>query len=176
MADVLLVIDMVKGFFDPKCPLYCGDRARDIIPAVRKLVEFEVKKGSEVFFVCDAHEEHDLEFEIFPPHCITGTEESLVIDELSGLDGARIDKKRFSAFFGTNLEERIKPLCPEKIIVSGVCTSICVLHTVVSARNLDYKVEIPVDSVADFDTDNHNWALKHMENILGAKVVGVPVV
>ena len=176
MSNVLLVVDMVKGFFDPKCPLYCGDAARDIIPVVRKLVESESKRGSEVFFVCDTHEEKDLEFEVFPPHCIRGTEESLLIDELAGLEGTRIDKMRFSAFFGTDLEQRLKLLSPEKIIVSGVCTNICVLHTVADARNRDYKVEIPIDSVADFDIDNHNWALRHMEDILGAKVIGVPVV
>ena len=61
-------------------------------------------------------------------------------------------------------------LAPEKLIVCGVCTVICVMHTVADARNRDYAVEVPKDCVASFDPEAHEFALKHMEKILGAKV------
>jgi nicotinamidase-related amidase len=54
--------------------------------------------------------------------------------------------------------------------VVGVCTDICVLHTVADARNRDYNVEVPAECVASFDAQEHQWALRHMEKILGAKI------
>ena len=59
-------------------------------------------------------------------------------------------------------------------MVCGVCTDICVLHTVADARNHDYQVEVPVDCVASFDLAAHEFALRHMEGILGAKLAGSP--
>jgi len=49
-----------------------------------------------------------------------------------------------------------------------------VMHTVADARNRDYLVEVPADCVATFDQEAHRYALQHMENILGARVVGLP--
>ncbi|MBT9143415.1 MAG: Nicotinate phosphoribosyltransferase pncB2 [Dehalococcoidia bacterium] len=58
-----------------------------------------------------------------------------------------------------------------KLIVCGVCTDICVLHTVADARNRDYTVEVPTDCVASMDQRAHRFALDHMERILGAKLI-----
>ena len=73
MANAVLVVDMVRGFLEEGNPLYCGDRARRIIPNVRRLLEHELARGSAVFFVCDRHTPDDPEFKMFPPHCIDGT-------------------------------------------------------------------------------------------------------
>ena len=106
-----------------------------------------------MFFICDNHDPNDLEFEMFPEHCIRGTEESEIIPELAQVGGEIIPKKRYSGFFGTDLDQRLAELRPEKVIVCGVCTDICVMHTAADARNRDYPVEIPVDCVATFDPE-----------------------
>jgi nicotinate phosphoribosyltransferase len=170
MPNVVLVIDMVRGFMEPGNPLYCGDRARRIITNIKSLLERETKQGSKVFFICDHHDKDDAEFKMFAPHCIEGTAEVEVIPELAPIPGEIIPKKRYSAFYGTDLEDRLKKLKPEKIIVCGVCTDICVCHTVGDARNRNYLVEVPVDAVASFDEKAHSFALEHMENVLGAKL------
>ena len=171
MPDAVLVVDMLKGFLEEGHNLYCGDEARDIIPNVQKLIEDEQARGSQVFFICDTHDPDDLEFQMFPVHCVRGTEEAEVIPELAGYEGERIHKQRYSAFYNTDLEQRLASLSPEKIIVSGVCTDICVMHTTSDARNRDYQVEVPVDCVASFDSEAHSYALDHMEKILGAKLL-----
>ncbi len=173
MADAVLVIDMLRGFLEEGYPLYCGGEARSIIPAVQRLLDRELARGSSVFFICDNHDPDDLEFKMFPPHCIAGTPEAEVIPELAKYPGEVIPKKRYSGFFGTNLEEKLSKLGPEKLIVCGVCTNICVLHTVADARNRDYEVEVPVDCVASFDEAAHRFALEHMEKTLGAKLTGI---
>ncbi|MFC1916231.1 cysteine hydrolase family protein [Chloroflexota bacterium] len=173
MANAVLVIDMLRGFIEEGNPLYCGAEARDIIPNTQRLLERELDSGAKVFFICDRHAPDDLEFKMFPPHCIEGTPEAEVLPELARYPGEIIPKKRYSGFFDTPLETKLKELTPEKVIICGVCTDICVLHTVADARNRDYEVEVPIDGVASFNEEAHRFALQHMEKVLGAKLTSV---
>lgn len=170
MTPAVLVVDMLRGFLEEGYPLYCGASARRIIPNIQGLLERELAQGAKVFFICDRHTPDDAEFKMFPPHAIAGTVETEVIPELARYPGEIIPKRRYSAFFGTALDRKLKALKPEKIIVCGVVTNICVLHTVADARNRDYAVEVPVDCVASIDEGKHRFALEHMEKVLGAKL------
>jgi len=171
MTNVLLVVDMVVGFLEPGFNLYCGEKARDIIPKVQTLISEQINLGSEVIFLNDNHLPDDLEFDMFPVHCVIGTKETLVIPELRVYANNIIPKTRYSGFYGTGLEQRLKILRPDKIIICGVCTDICVMHTTADARNRDYKVEIKESTVASFDERAHEVALEHMEKILGAEII-----
>ena len=173
MANVVLVVDMVRGFLEPGHNLYCGDQARKIVPNVFELLKRETEAGSQVLFISDHHDPDDLEFQIFPVHCVKGTQEPNVIPELSQFVTADnvVPKNRYSGFFNTDLAQRLESLQPDKLVVCGVCTDICVLHTTSDARNRDYAVEVPAKCVASFDQDAHGWALQHLEKILGAQVV-----
>jgi nicotinamidase/pyrazinamidase len=172
MVNVVIVVDMQKGFMDAEGTLFCGDSAREIIPQVRACVERERSDGAALFFTQDSHVPDDEEFQMFPPHCVVGSRDEEVIDELAGLaaEGTIVKKRRYSAFFETDLAERLAALGPEKVVVTGVCTDICVLHTVADLRNRDYAVEVPADCVASFDPEQHEWALGHMDKILGATI------
>jgi len=170
MPDAVIVTDMLRCFMEPGKALYVGDKARAIIPSVQKLLDRELARGSKIFFICDNHDPDDLEFKMFPPHCIAGSPEAEVIPELAGYPGEVIPKKRYSGFFGTDLEAKLKKLKPDKLIICGVLTNICVLHTTADARNRDYVVEVPVDCVASPDENAHKFALEHMEKVLGARL------
>ncbi|MBI2866545.1 MAG: cysteine hydrolase [Chloroflexi bacterium] len=171
MANAVLVIDMVRGFVEEGHALYFPE-ARRIVPAVAQLLEEEVARGSHILYLCDNHDPDDLEFRMFPRHCVAGTPETEVIPELKMYPGDYVPKKRFSAFYGTTLGDRLAALKPDKVIVVGVCTDICVMHTVGDARDRDYTVEVPARCVATFDREAHRFALKHMDKVLGATVVG----
>jgi nicotinamidase-related amidase len=171
MTDVVLVVDMLRGFLEEGNNLYCGDDARGIIPSVQTLLEKETARGSRVFYICDTHAPDDLEFQMFPVHCVRGTDEPRLIEELAGYGGEIIPKRRYSSFFETDLGERMAKLRPDKVIICGVCTDICVMHTAADARNRDYAVEVPSDCVATFDSEAHDHALEHMESILGVSVL-----
>lgn len=173
MTNAVIVTDMLKCFMEPGYPLYAGDEARKIIPNVQKLLRMELERGSRVFFIADHHDPDDPEFRMFPPHCIDGTEEAEVIPELKKFPGELIPKKRFSGFFETELDDKLKALKPGKLIICGVLTDICVLHTTADARARNYEVEVPVDCVASPDTEAHRFALKHIEKVLGAKLTSI---
>ena len=174
MATVVLVADMVRGFCEEGRNLYVGPTVREVIPRIRELLEREKSAGSRIIFICDTHDPDDKEFEMFPPHCIRGTEEPDVIPELADLADETIPKRRYSAFFETDLDQRLAKARPEKIIVVGTCTNICVLFTAADARYLDYAVEVPADCVATFDPDAHAFALRQMQTVLGVNVIGLP--
>jgi nicotinate phosphoribosyltransferase len=171
MARAVIVTDMLRGFLEEGYPLYCGIEARGIIPNVQKLLERELKQGSKIFYVCDHHIPNDPEFKMFPPHCVEGTVEAELIPELSQYPGEIIPKRTFSSFYNTPLDKRLKAIKPETIVACGVTTHICVLHTVIDARDRGYEVEVPVDCVASFDKKAHSFALDYMEKVLGAKLV-----
>ncbi|UCG54339.1 MAG: cysteine hydrolase [Dehalococcoidia bacterium] len=170
MSNVVLVIDMLRGFLEEGYPLYIGSEPRNIIPNIQDLLEQEVAGGSKIFFCCDNHDPEDLEFEMFPPHCIAGTVEAEIIPELTKYPGEIITKKRYSAFFKTKLEERLWHLQPSKVIICGVLTDICVMHSIADARNRDYHVEVPIDCVAALDNKTQQFALNHIEKVLGARL------
>ena len=171
MADAVLVIDMLRGFLEEGYPLYTGEECRSIIPHIQELLEREIKNASPVIYICDNHAPDDLEFKMFPPHCIEGTPETEIIPELSGYNGEIIPKRRYSGFFDTPLEERLKELRPDKLVICGVLTNICVLHTAADARNRDYEVKVPVNCVASPDANAHRFALEHMEKVLGVTLI-----
>ena len=170
MPNVVIVVDMVVGFLEEGHNLY-NPTYRELIPNIRSLIERELAQGSSLIFMCDTHDPDDLEFQMFPVHCVRGTDEPRLIEELAGYGGEIIPKRRYSSFFETNLGDRLAELRPDKVIICGVCTDICVMHTAADARNRDYTVEVPSDCVATFDAGAHDHALEHMEKILGVSVL-----
>lgn len=169
---VVIVVDMLRGFLEPGRPLDVGEAGRAVIPAVRRRIADEIARGATVLWVADHHAPDDAEFAVFPPHCIRGTPEAEVVPALADLvDPANLlPKTRYSGFYGTDLAARLAALAPDVITVVGVCTDICVLHTVADARNRDYHVEVPAGCVATFDDAAHRFALDHMRRILGATI------
>jgi len=170
----LLVIDMQRGFLEDGYPLFCGDEARQIIPFVSKLVKQELAQGTPVFFSADAHAPDDREFKIFPPHCIQGTTESEIIPELSIYlrRSTLIETSSYSAFFATDLHKRLQEAGVKELTACGVCTDICVMHTVADAYYRRYTIDVRQDCVASFDGDAHAFALHHMEHVFGARITG----
>ena len=168
----LLVIDMLEDFLAEGGALFCGKESRKIIPFVGKKVKEAHRAGQLVIYLCDSHQEDDLEFKLFPKHCLEGTDGASIIKELKVLDrDVLIKKRRYSGFFETDLDKVLKEHKSEEIEVVGVCTSICVMDTVGDLRARDYKVTVYRKGVADFDAKAHQSALERMEKIYGAKVI-----
>jgi len=173
MKRALLIIDMLKGFCAPGNPLYCGGSVFDIIPYIVRIAREFRDAGDPIIFLCDRHKPDDPEFKVFPEHCIEGTEQAEIIEELSEfLEGSTIiPKTRFSGFYNTDLEKVLRRMKVEEVHVVGLCTNICVLYTVEELRNRDYRTVVHQAAVASFDRSAHRFALEQMESVLGAELV-----
>lgn len=173
---VLLVIDMVKDFIDKDGALSCGPAAQNIISYVVNEIKNFSSKNNAIIFINDNHLPDDLEFTRFPPHCIMDSSGAKLIKEIEELkpnlcNTYDVLKNRYSGFFNTNLEAILREIRPDEVHIIGVCTNICVLYTVEELCNRDYHVFIHENGVASFDQEAHNWALKQMETVLGAKII-----
>lgn len=172
MKRALIVVDMLVGFLEEGKPLYCGKDARKIIPFVIDKVKEFLAAGEPLIFVKDSHAADDAEFKIFPPHCVIGTDEAELIEDLRPYENRAtvVPKTRYSAFYNTNLADLLAKLKPDLVEIVGVCTNICVLYTAEGLRNRDYNVVVHRDGVASFDKDAHEFALAQMKDVLGAEI------
>ena len=123
MPNVVLVVDMVRGFLEPGHNLYCGDEARRIIEPVRELLR--AGGGRRVGHpVCvRPPPARRPGVRMFPVHCVIGTAEPEVIPELAewvgDAHGNVIPKNRYSGFFNTDLAERLAAINPTRLSSAG---------------------------------------------------------
>lgn len=73
-----------------------------------------------------------------------------------------IDKNRYSAFFGTRLDERLRRAGVEDLVVCGVLTNCCCETTARDAFVRDYRVFFAADATAATDEELHLAALKNL--------------
>jgi nicotinamidase/pyrazinamidase len=175
-GKVIIVVDVLNGFC--RFGNLSSPRLGSVVPRIREYLARELEAGARAIFLVDTHTPDDPEFLMFPPHCIEGSGEDEIVDELKELASRSVvlRKRRYSGFFGTDLERILADMAPREVEVVGVCTDICVLHTVADLRNRDYKVGVRGDLVETYDAPGHagddvnRWALAHLRDILGAQV------
>jgi len=162
---------MLNDFIRKDGKLYIGAIGGKIILPIQMELERFRKEKDLVFYICDHHRPDDKEFNLFPPHCLSGTEGANIIEELKPLkNDLIIHKRRYSGFFQSDLDISLREEGIIELELVGVCTNICVLYTAVSARMLNYKVTVLEDAVASFDQRAHDFALKQMKDILGVEI------
>ncbi|NLJ40663.1 MAG: cysteine hydrolase [Clostridiales bacterium] len=168
----LLIIDMLRDFIYEDGALTVGQVGKAIIEPIKAKIEKFREEGNQIFYICDNHAKDDREFDMFHPHCIADTPGAKIIDELEVRKEDKIIKKRrYSAFFGTDLDLNLREKDVEELYLVGVCTNICVLYTAADARNLNYPVAIYKDCVASFDNEAHEFALKEAGTTLGCTIL-----
>lgn len=181
MKRALINIDYTNDFVAEDGALTCGEPGQDIESNVVKWTNQFIQDEDIVVFAIDVHEQEDPfhpEAKLFPPHNIRGTEGRTLFGNVKMAYEANknkanvlyMDKTRYSAFAGTDLDIKLRERGITELHLVGVCTDICVLHTAVDAYNLGYRMVIYKDAVASFNQSGHEWALSHFESVLGATV------
>lgn len=179
MKEALLVVDYTVDFVADDGALTCGKPGQEIEQKIVSLCEEFVQQNKVVVFPVDLHYRNDTyhpETALFPPHNIEGTPGRDLygsLDDFYEKYKAHIyymDKRRYSSFAGTNLDQYLREREITTVHIVGVCTDICVLHTAVDAYNLGYDIVIHEEAVASFDPQGHEWALRHFKNTLGAEI------
>ena len=74
-----------------------------------------------------------------------------------------ITKRRYSAFFGTDLEILLKGLHVDTLYLIGGLTDVCIHYTAVDAHQHDYHIRVVTDAVAGSSEDAHRYALKAIQ-------------
>ncbi|TYR80736.1 cysteine hydrolase [Priestia megaterium] len=182
MTKALINIDYTNDFVANNGALTCGEPGQKIEQEIIRLTNQFIDEKQYVVFAIDLHEEGDQyhpETKLYPPHNIAETAGRQLYGGLNKLYEKYaklqhvqwLDKTRYSAFAGTNLEIKLRERGVTEVHLVGVCTDICVLHTAVDAYNKGFEIVIHEKAVASFNQIGHEWELTHFKNCLNARIV-----
>ncbi|CEG25422.1 cysteine hydrolase family protein [Bacillus sp. B-jedd] len=177
----LINVDYTYDFVAEDGALTCGKPGQALEKYIADLTEEFIKNGDYTVLAIDVHDkgdEYHPETKLFPPHNIRGTSGRDLYGELQNVYEANkhlenvyyIDKTRYSAFAGTDLETKLRERGITEVHLVGVCTDICILHTAVDAYNKGFNIVVHEQGVASFNQAGHEWALGHFKGTLGAEV------
>ncbi len=170
----LIVIDIQKSTFAPipddkraiaHMPDYAQRMARS-----RLAIDKAREVGIPVIFIQEIHRanlidmgrETDGDEDV---HCLDNNPLTAFAEEELGMrpDDYRISKRRYSAFYGTDLEILLKGLKTETLILVGGLTDVCVHYTFVDGHQGDYFCRVIEDCVAGSSLAAHQASLNAME-------------
>lgn len=157
---LLITVDMINGFIN-EGNLHSSSIKR-IIPTI-KLINSKLNKSVRVFF-SDSHDENSLEFKSFPKHCITGSRESDIIDELKeeSKSAMTYSKNTTNGFWTYEFRKLIENNTFDNVILLGCCTDICILNLALTLNtyfinhNEDTNIIVVENGVDTFDSPTHN--------------------
>jgi nicotinamidase-related amidase len=170
---VLVVIDIQASTFidastERSIPNMAGYKNRMI--AACGLVDTARAHDVPVIFIQEAHRPNLIDFgrELDGSetvHCLEGDPRTeLAVEQLKITPADyTIKKRRYSAFFGTDLEILLKGLKAETLILCGGLTDVCVHYTFADAHQMDYYTRVVEDCVAGSGEQAHEASLRAME-------------
>lgn len=97
------------------------------------------------------------------PVTIENTKGSQILEELhKEHSDYEVIKKRYSAFFKTNLDDLLEKLKIDTLIIGGINTHACVRTAVIDAYQRDYEVILAIDCTDSYDEEHHKVSLKYL--------------
>ena len=182
MTKALISIDYSYDFVADDGKLTAGQPAQAIEDRIAQVTQEAYDQGDYIFVMMDRHDEGDHfhpETKLFPPHNIAGTPGRELYGKLADVyeaiqDDEKVfwmDKRHYSAFSGTDLDIRLRERRVTKLVLTGVLTDICVLHTAIDAYNLGYEIEVVASATAALTPEAHDFALNHLKDVLEATII-----
>lgn len=143
----LILVDVIDAFFAPGLPASYPASAA-VLPALRRLLDCARAHDR---FVVHAVERHrpgleDFEHRKLPRHCEIGDPDARYVVGMEPAPGRReveLPKRRYSAFYATDLDLLLREQSITTVVVAGVKTNVCVRATVQDAFAAGYNVVVP---------------------------------
>ncbi len=144
MKPSLIIVDMLKDTFENHPDSYIVKKCQQFIPKLNKFIDFFHDRKLPVIFACDSFLQKDFIFSgRMKPHSIRNTRGAEPIDELKRADeDILLPKRRFSAFYKTDLDQTLRTLDVDTVFISGIATHVCVLTTALDAISYDFRAII----------------------------------
>jgi maleamate amidohydrolase len=170
----LVLVDMIRAFFDPRGEFYYP-AAEEVLPDAGRLLAAARRGGR---LVVHAHEVHrrsllDLEGTKLPQHCLEGT---LDIEFAPGFEPAEDEvdlvKRRYSAFFGTELALLLHEQGIRSIAIAGVKTNVCVRATVQDAFAHGFEPILVEGTIGSNRPHLHEATLEDVKRYFG-RLIGL---
>jgi nicotinamidase-related amidase len=174
--SAIIIIDLLKGFFKNNPTLPDPLDAKKLFSIVGRLIDEGRARGVNIVFIKDNFLPEEIpidkHFKIYGPHCIIGTPDAEVVDELTPQPGDfQIRKKHYSAFNSTRLDAVLRELDVKRLYFTGAWTEACVQHSVIDAFYLNYEIKVISDAVSSPHRDAHEYALNFMRQYHRAEII-----
>ncbi len=170
--SAIIVIDVQNDFIAPGAPIECAG-AREIISPLVDLLDVGRRRRIPIIFTQEVHRKEQVDFGLEldygePLHCLEGGDGADFFADLQPREGDYvIRKRRYSAFFATDLDILLKGLGVNTLILTGVATDVCVRATAQDAHQLNYRVTVVPECVAGTSPTRHTAALENIEYVFG---------
>jgi len=161
MKAALIVVDMLRDTFEKHPESAVVQHAAIFLPRLNHLIDLFHEKNMPVIFACDSFLPQDFIFKgKMKPHSLRGTGGEAVIQELHrNPEDHVLPKRRFSAFFKTDLDQTLRTLNIDTVLITGIATAICVLTTALDAVGNDFEAIIVEDCCAAHRPEHHEAVL-----------------
>ena len=154
--NAILVIDMIKDTFNKEKSSLATEGSA-ILPTLNKFLRKGRDFEMQVIFTTDSFLRGDYFFSgKVKPYAIRGTEGAEVIEEIDkDPNDMYLPKRRFSAFYKTDLDQTFRVLDIDTVVLTGITTPVCVLATALDALSHDFGTIIIEDCCAASDKKTH---------------------
>lgn len=178
----LVIVDMVNGFAREGALM--SPDVEKLIPGITELLRECKDKKIQALAFADCHTEASPEFEAYPIHCLKGTSESEIVDEIRRTGGYMlIPKNSTNGFLEEEFQGWLKDNTEIKnFIVTGDCTDICIqqfaisLKTWFNKQNSKSRIIVPMNTVDTYDLGTHNRDLMNLMAFYNMMINGVEIV
>lgn len=176
ISAALMVIDAQTDFLLSGGAYSCWNAA-ETVRRIAEALQIARQAGLPVIFTREAHaadgSDYGMEAVIGePPHCVEDTPGIEIIPALYPREGEWVvNKRRYSAFLGTNLEDILNRLGRPVIFITGFCTNACVQYTAIDAFQYDYDVHVIREAVSGTSKEHHQTGLAALSAISNSLVV-----
>ncbi|MEP4563252.1 MAG: isochorismatase family cysteine hydrolase [Nitratireductor sp.] len=168
----LIVIDMQNSFLHPKGENYYPAAGETIEP-VRRLLDAARTGKRLIVHTLDRHRRGLVDFEQkrLPEHCLEGGFDAAYFEGFGPLADAprevEIVKRRYSAFFATDLGLMLRENGVEAAIICGVKTNVCVRATSQDAFANGFRVVVPRQATNSNRANLQAASLEDIDRYLG---------
>ena len=171
MKTALIVIDMQNSFLHPDGENYY-DGAGDVVANCLALIEKARASETTIVHVADRHRRNfeDFEEKRLPRHCVSGGFHAEYFDGFGPSPDSReieIEKRRFSAFFATELALFLNEQGVERLILCGVKTNVCVRATAQDGFAHGFDICVVKDATNSSRQHLADASLEDIERYLG---------
>jgi nicotinamidase-related amidase len=168
---VLVSIDIQRGYALPpeRTGIALMEGQAALIANAERLVAAARENNVPVIFFQEAHRSDGIDFgrELDGDedvHCVEGDDATELWPTLTPGPGEyAIAKRRYSCFFGTDLEILLKGLGASTLILVGGLTDVCVHYTFADGHQHDYRMRVVADCVIGSTRARHDASLSAME-------------
>jgi nicotinamidase-related amidase len=162
-TPALIIVDMTYGFVDSRFRLGHSETGYPAVRSTAVLLEKAREIKIPVFYTRGVTESHSSGNGIWKGGEAKSEEENTIVDEIKPLEQEMVlQKRRPSAFFGTNLVDMLIYHGIDTVIITGITTSGCVRASVVDAFSFNFRVVVPEECVGDRSQISHKVNLMDM--------------